>query len=38
MKKGATTTNYDHDITAENTIKHYEEIWGYRNFFVTFLN
>ncbi|MBN6066114.1 cysteine hydrolase [Aggregatibacter actinomycetemcomitans] len=37
MKKGATTTNYDKYMTVENTVKHYEEIWGHGNFFLTFL-
>ncbi|BFU59600.1 MULTISPECIES: isochorismatase family protein [Rodentibacter] len=35
MKKGATTTNYTQFMTAENTIKHYETIWGYDPRFLT---
>ncbi|OOF60754.1 cysteine hydrolase family protein [Rodentibacter pneumotropicus] len=38
MKKGATTTNFQRYMTAENTIKHYEDIWGFNNYFLTLLD
>ncbi|MDG2942650.1 cysteine hydrolase family protein [Exercitatus varius] len=38
MKKGATTTNFQRYMTAENTVKHYEAIWGFNNHFLTLLD
>lgn len=37
MKKGATSTNYHQYMSVENTIKHYEDIWGSKNRFLTLL-
>lgn len=36
MKRGATSTNLQKYMTAEDTVKHYEDIWDKR--FLTFLD
>lgn len=38
MKKGATTTHFAFYMTAEETIKHYENVWGTNQRFLTLLD